>query len=193
QTQTPALTRVFLSDTVSTTDDQVGCMPDGKHGPCGGVVGMPGVPLDETNSSGAGGSAAPTTPPPPDGNTGTAGATGGGMAGISGTPTCGVPDRQVPQVVGQPIAIAFDGAGSLVVQSREPAMLAFPTGSPVMLSTVSRSDTGHLIFHSNAGGGLACASCHIEGNDDGRVWNFTGQGARRTQSLRAAAVASSAP
>ena len=47
----------------------------------------------------------------------------------------------------------------------------------------SRADTGHLIFHANAGGGLACASCHAEGNDDGRVWNFTCEGPRRTQSL----------
>ena len=48
----------------------------------------------------------------------------------------------------------------------------------------SRADTGHLIFHANAGGGLACASCHPEGGEDGRVWNFVCAGARRTQSIR---------
>ena len=192
--QTPALPRVFVSDTVSTTDDNAGCMRDGTHAPCTGGLPPPVVPADQTNSSGAGGSAASTTRPPPGGSSGTAGATGSGMAGSFGTtPTCGVPDPRVPQVVGQPIAVAFDGAGSIVVQSREPAMLAFPTGSPVMLSTVSRTDTGHLIFHSNAGGGLACASCHAEGNEDGRVWTFTCQGARRTQSLHAAPLASTAP
>ena len=55
-------------------------------------------------------------------------------------------------------------------------MLAFATGANVTLSTASRADTGHLVFHANAGGGLACASCHAEGNDDGRVWNFACHG-----------------
>src|SRR4029079_8317246 len=47
----------------------------------------------------------------------------------------------------------------------------------------SRADTGHQVFHANAGGGIACASCHAEGDDDGRVRNFACSGARRTQSL----------
>ena len=54
----------------------------------------------------------------------------------------------------------------------------------ISLATDSRTDTGHLIFHANAGGGLACASCHPEGGEDGRVWNFACPGARRTQSIR---------
>ncbi len=148
------LPRVFLSDTESTTDDNVGCQPDGKHAPC------PVVSLT---------AGANKIPPPPSGSTGT---------------SCGSPDPEVPQVVGEPIAVAFDGAGALVVQSREPAMLTLGRGaSPITLSTESRADTGHLIFHANAGGNLACASCHAEGNDDGRVWNFTCEGERRTQSL----------
>ena len=73
-------------------------------------------------------------------------------------------------------------------------MLALPGTAPrIPLSTVSRTDTGHLIFHSNAGGFLACASCHAEGNDDGRVWNFTCQGARRTQSLQAGGLRGTEP
>jgi hypothetical protein len=149
------LPRVFMSDTDSTTDPVVGCQPDGKHAPC------PVVPLQATSTR--------TAPPPPTDGTGAA---------------CGVPDPEVPQVVGQPIAVAFDGAGALVVQSREPAMLTLGRGaSPITLSTESRADTGHLIFHSNAGANLACASCHAEGNDDGRVWSFTCEGQRRTQSL----------
>jgi hypothetical protein len=93
-----------------------------------------------------------------------------------------------PQVVGQPIAVAYAGDGSVVVQSREPAMLAMPDGNNISLSTESRNDTGHLVFHANAGGFIACASCHVEGDDDGRVWNFdcnTIGGARRTQTLHA--------
>jgi mono/diheme cytochrome c family protein len=162
----PDLPQVFVTDTNSVTDDTVGCQPDGTHGPCG-----PGF---------AGGR------PLPPGTSGAAG-TGGSV------PTCGVPDPNVPQVVGQPIAVAFAGDGSVVVQSREPAMLSLRDGSHITLSTVSRSDTGHLIFHSNAGGFLACASCHAEGNDDGRTWNFTCQGARRTQSLQAGGLRGTAP
>ena len=152
------LPRVFMSDTESTTDPKAGCQPDGTHGPC------PTVSFNSTNSTMTGSS----RPVPP----GTPGA------------GCGAPDPEVPQVVGQPIAIAFAGDGTLVVQSREPAMLAFGRGlSPITLSTETRADSGHLIFHANAGGNLACASCHAEGNDDGRVWNFTCEGKRRTQSL----------
>jgi cytochrome c peroxidase len=54
---------------------------------------------------------------------------------------------------------------------------------PISLSTISREDTGHSIFHSNAGAFLACASCHAEGGEDARVWPFD-IGPRRTPSLR---------
>jgi cytochrome c553 len=53
----------------------------------------------------------------------------------------------------------------------------------IRLADDSRADTGHAIFHANAGGFIACASCHAEGADDGHVWNFVGIGARRTPSL----------
>src|SRR5262249_22714132 len=72
----------------------------------------------------------------------------------------------------------------VVIQSREPALLEMVGGAPITLSTESRSDTGHDLFHANAGGNLACASCHAEGNEDGRIWTFTCEGARRTQSLQ---------
>jgi hypothetical protein len=108
----------------------------------------------------------------------------------SGTTTTMTGCPADPKVVGQPIAVAFAGDGGVVVQSREPAMLALADGTSVSLSTESRSDTGHLLFHANSGGFVACASCHIEGDDDGRVWNFgcdagaVVAGARRTQSLQ---------
>ena len=185
----PDLTRVFVSDTGSVTDDQIGCMPDGTHGPCGAgfVGGTPLLASDEpaggTGAAGASGTA------PPDTMTGT-----GGAPPQKPPVTCGVPDPTVPQTVGEPIAVAFDGSGQIVVQSREPAMLALPgTNNTIPLSPVSRKDTGHLIFHANAGGFLACASCHAEGNDDGRIWNFTCQGARRTQSLQAGGLRGSEP
>jgi cytochrome c peroxidase len=53
----------------------------------------------------------------------------------------------------------------------------------ISLPGASRVDTGHVIFHANAGGFLACASCHAEGADDGHTWTFENMGPRRTPSL----------
>jgi cytochrome c553 len=89
-----------------------------------------------------------------------------------------------PDVVGQAIAVAVTTSGTVIVQSREPAMLNVPYGASIPLSTTSREDTGQKLFHANAGAGLACASCHPEGSDDGRDWNFACAGRRRTQSLQ---------
>jgi mono/diheme cytochrome c family protein len=92
-------------------------------------------------------------------------------------------------VPGQAVAAAFDGKDELIVQTREPAALHIMTEDrrrtwkTIVLSTESRADTGHAIFHSNAGGNIACASCHAEGADDGRTWEFVNMGPRRTPSL----------
>ena len=84
---------------------------------------------------------------------------------------------------GEPIAVALRQSG-VVVQMREPArLLLYPEGRTITLSNVSRADTGHAVFHADAGGGAACASCHAEGGDDGRVWKMTDFGMRRTPSL----------
>ena len=149
----PQLTRVFVTDLATATDETIGCKPDGTHGPC--------LPPNTTLID-------PTT--------------GQAMTGCPAN----------PQVVGQPIAVAFAGDGSVVTQSREPAMLSLADGTNITLSTDSRADTGHLLFHANAGGFMACASCHNEGDDDGRVWTFdcssanptAAMGPRRTQSLQ---------
>jgi mono/diheme cytochrome c family protein len=92
----------------------------------------------------------------------------------------------VPNVpAGQVVAVAYSQTGVLFAQTREPAALwSSDTGTTIALASDSRADTGQLIFHANAGGGLACASCHPEGGEDGRVWNFVCAGARRTQSIR---------
>jgi hypothetical protein len=101
---------------------------------------------------------------------------GGGCVGNFGRPSTGSDE---------PIAVAFTGDDRLVVQSREPAALSIDGGQTIVLSTDSRADTGHAIFHANAGASIACASCHLEGSDDGRAWSFdTTSGQRRTQSLR---------
>lgn len=86
-------------------------------------------------------------------------------------------------IAGQATAIAAYQDG-FVVQSREPAKLVIPSsGVEIRLDASSREDTGHAIFHSNSGAGLACASCHGEGGDDGHVWAFADLGARRTPSM----------
>jgi mono/diheme cytochrome c family protein len=97
-------------------------------------------------------------------------------------------DASLSSMTGEPIAVAFTPSGSIVVQSREPAMLELSTGERIQLASETREDTGHALFHSNSGGFIACASCHAEGNDDGRVWKFSepcvGATPRRTQSLQ---------
>jgi mono/diheme cytochrome c family protein len=102
----------------------------------------------------------------------------GSPCGSSGSPV-------FPQPSGQVISVSYSRDGVLLAQTREPPTLwRADTGTVVALATDSRDDTGQDIFHVNAGGGLACASCHPEGGEDGRVWNFVCAGARRTQSIR---------
>jgi hypothetical protein len=96
----------------------------------------------------------------------------------------------------EPLAVAFDTTGDLIVQTREPAELwiwnaATRTPSTIALSSISRADTGHDIFHTQAGGLIACASCHPEGGDDGFIWRLDGN-LRRTPSLRGT-IAGTAP
>jgi hypothetical protein len=81
-----------------------------------------------------------------------------------------------------PIAAAYDGSNRLVVQQREPSALVY-LGRVIPLGGESRFDTGHAVFHGNSGSFIACASCHPEGGDDGRTWNFDGIGDRRTPAL----------
>ncbi len=100
---------------------------------------------------------------------------------------------QFAPVDGQIVAAEVGQDGTLFLQSREPARLyvVSPAGdgatdtlvSTVVLSQVSREDTGHTIFHTNSGGSVACASCHWEGGDDAQTWNFGGVKPRRTPSL----------
>jgi cytochrome c553 len=92
----------------------------------------------------------------------------------------------------QPIAVAFDGMGRIVMQSRNPATLwVVPTNGGVVatvrLAVATRDDTGHDVFHTQAGAQIACASCHPEGGDDGHVWILDSE-QRRTPSLRGTIV-----
>lgn len=90
----------------------------------------------------------------------------------------------------QAVAVAFNPIRpfQLVALLREPAQLLIAeldTGEQfeVPLSDLSMRDTGHDLFHQSTSSGLACASCHPEGGEDGRVWLFNEVEQRRTQSL----------
>lgn len=157
---------------------------NGFSPPLGGVV-VVDVAAGTVIDGGADGGGSPPPPPPPPSSDG------------------GV-DCAVPRFVtgpSQATSVAFDGAGRLIALQREPAALlvidpaASSQGPPlatIALSSVSRADTGHDVFHSQAGAFIACASCHAEGGDDARTWTFIGLGPRRTPSLRGT-IAGTAP
>lgn len=95
-----------------------------------------------------------------------------------------MPQATKPFEHGQPIAVAFADS-TRIVQTRHPAKLVVGESDIIELGGEPMYDTGHAIFHEapNAFASMACASCHPEGHEDGRVWQFSDVGARRTQSV----------
>lgn len=74
---------------------------------------------------------------------------------------------------------AVDGSGAqLVVLGADARVRA-----RIALGGASTFDAGHAIFHANSGGFIACASCHPEGAEDGRIWTFGRIGPRRTPAM----------
>jgi DNA-binding beta-propeller fold protein YncE/mono/diheme cytochrome c family protein len=120
----------------------------------------------------------------PDGQTFAVAAAGSATVyTVTGSQGAWYQNTQIPcsEAACQPTAVAFDAQGNTLVQSRETAAVA-----GVSLDAPSRADTGHDIFHLQPSGSfndLACASCHPEGGEDGRVWRFLKSGHRRTESL----------
>lgn len=103
----------------------------------------------------------------------------------SGYGNC-MPTEREESTPGQPIALAFTGESKLLVQLREPAAIVVEgRGEPIFLPGESVKDTGHEMFHRSPSGfaNMACASCHPEGTEDGRTWNFDPIGVRRTQAI----------
>jgi mono/diheme cytochrome c family protein len=84
---------------------------------------------------------------------------------------------------GQPVAVTYTERRELVVQTRAPGRIVTPTRELVLYDD-EVADEGHDIFHASTASGLACASCHPEGAEDGIAWDFLGTGTRRTPSLR---------
>lgn len=87
-------------------------------------------------------------------------------------------------------AVAIDGQRNVWGLSRAPLALVQNGGPQRILLDEGVQDTGHQLFHGNAGRGIACASCHPEGGDDGHTWLFQGFGLRRTQNLRGGIIGS---
>lgn len=106
----------------------------------------------------------------------------------SGMPVAGLSGQQIvsvafePGTTGRALALSRDPLRLSVIDGFRVAGVAF-VSSIVEIPSVNVTDTGHDIFHRDAGGGIACASCHPEGTDDARTWNFAPVGARRTQPL----------
>ncbi|MDD9941424.1 MAG: hypothetical protein OXU20_10330 [Myxococcales bacterium] len=122
--------------------------------------------------------------------------------GMSASVPCFRPRRGFVATDGQVTAVAFTPDDRLVVQQRAPAKLTLrdSTGeTTVELPLTNASygdrsyyDTGHELFHRDVGAGVACASCHPEGGDDGHTWRFSGFGPRRTQAVNVG-LANTAP
>ncbi len=91
---------------------------------------------------------------------------------------------------GAPTALSFAPNGDLVVYYPEKPMLEIHRGGAqtlapeqIVLPGAPGVDAGRTVFHKQTGIGLACASCHPEGREDGLVWDFVEFGKRRTQNL----------
>lgn len=84
-------------------------------------------------------------------------------------------------------SVALGRDGQVFVLALSPTRLtqfdAFGRSIEVVLAR-SVEDVGSAIFHQVTPSGLACASCHPEGGDDGHVWTFAGGMGVRTQSVR---------
>ena len=109
--------------------------------------------------------------------------TGGGIPGFPGT------GSQTSDDLGTPTSVAYAPNNDLVIFYPEvPALVVRPGGAQLNSKTIVLPgefgyDAGRALFHGQTAIGLACASCHPEGREDGLVWEFAGFGRRRTQSL----------
>ncbi|MEM1413553.1 MAG: hypothetical protein AAGH15_01570 [Myxococcota bacterium] len=89
-------------------------------------------------------------------------------------------------------SVAFGADGQPFAQSAGDSRVFGERGLGHVLSDTPAYDGGRVLFHERQETGLACASCHPEGSDDGHVWEFLIGGPRRTQPL-GGGLADSAP
>ncbi len=84
------------------------------------------------------------------------------------------------------VSVAMSEEHGIVYQSRDPWLVGVG-GVEIPLPAENLRDTGFTLFHTDAGKGIACASCHPMGRDDGLTWHFAGEifeGPRRTPYIR---------
>lgn len=100
------------------------------------------------------------------------------------------PDVPVPvddNDLGSPTSVAYLPDGRLVGYYPElPALVVDAMSSNAKTFVLPGDfgyDAGRRLFHTQTSVGIACASCHPEGRDDGQVWQFDSEGLRRTQSV----------
>jgi len=108
-------------------------------------------------------------------------------------PGCQFPSSTSTELSDQAVAVAYNPARprQVVVQTVQPSKLVVIDldsrgTSEILFDDGTTLDTGFQLFHRDSGAGLACATCHAEGAEDGNVWRFSTVGARRTQALHAA-------
>lgn len=98
---------------------------------------------------------------------------------------------------GQVVAVAMLPNGTPIWQTREPSAITIGA-TRVVLDARSARDTGHDLFHVGSDSRVPCIACHLDGGDDGHVWELAAGAPRRTMSLRlgtprAGGLVSSAP
>jgi mono/diheme cytochrome c family protein len=109
----------------------------------------------------------------------------------SGLPPCEEPPEQEEAFAdgqGTPTSVAFTPAGDLVVFFADSlAITVYPLGPSIdypwtaWLPGGAIRNEGRDLFHMITSAGIACASCHPEGREDGLVWEFRDLGPRRSQ------------
>ena len=172
---------VVPTNVALSTPDEDKCDPPDPQ-PCGE---MP-TPGDDTSGGGGGAGSGGTTTPTPDMGTCCEDKDRDGQCddGDKGDDDNG----DDPQRLGPPTSLGWTPTGDLLIYYPEaPAIVVRSQGTTnahrIELSGTRANDAGRNVFHRQTRIGLACASCHPEGRDDGIVWLFASDGARRTQSL----------
>ncbi|MBA2541225.1 MAG: c-type cytochrome [Deltaproteobacteria bacterium] len=88
--------------------------------------------------------------------------------------------------LGTPTSVQFTPDGAVAIFYPEvPAIAIHPTAGTARIIKLPGDfgyDSGRNMFHEQTPVGIACASCHPEGREDGLVWKFD-FGVRRTQTV----------
>ncbi len=86
----------------------------------------------------------------------------------------------LPITTGRVVAIGLNDAHSVVVSANPTTV---EVDGELVAAFTAPSNPSVEVFHGSTEAGIACASCHPEGLEDGHVWAVAVTGVRRTQSL----------